>query len=174
MFVIGAVYLNVKVADMSQNPAYHPNVTAPFILKNIGFYLTATALSPRELGHTAQGQSDCRRTRRRRSPASQPARALRSAVLRSDTDPRCRHCGPYRVCSVHLLFRTRYDPGRNPFERPVISRRHDHAEKHGNCNRSGLVSLYRDVVRLGPHGAPDGRQRVFRVMILDPAPGGDR
>ncbi len=39
MFVVGAIYLKVKVADMSQNPSYSPHVTVAFILKNIGFYL---------------------------------------------------------------------------------------------------------------------------------------
>ena len=39
MFVVGAVYLKVKVADMSHNSAYDPHVTVAFILKNLGFYL---------------------------------------------------------------------------------------------------------------------------------------
>ena len=39
MFVVGAIYLKVKVADMSQNPDYHPHVTLPFVLKNVAVYL---------------------------------------------------------------------------------------------------------------------------------------
>jgi hypothetical protein len=39
MFVLGAIYLKVKVADMSQNPAYTPHVSVIFLLKNLGFYL---------------------------------------------------------------------------------------------------------------------------------------
>jgi hypothetical protein len=39
MLVAGGIYLKVKVADMSSNPAYHPTVTPDFVLKNIGFYL---------------------------------------------------------------------------------------------------------------------------------------
>ena len=39
MFVVGAIYLKVKLADMAPNPAYSPHVTVGFMLKNLGFYL---------------------------------------------------------------------------------------------------------------------------------------
>jgi hypothetical protein len=39
MFVVGAIYLKVKVADMGQNTSYHPHVTVGFIVKNIGLYM---------------------------------------------------------------------------------------------------------------------------------------
>ncbi len=39
MLVAGAIYLKVKVADMSHNPSYSPHVTTGFMLKNLGFYL---------------------------------------------------------------------------------------------------------------------------------------
>jgi hypothetical protein len=39
MFVADAVYLSVKVSDMSANPYYHPHVTLDFVLKNIAHYV---------------------------------------------------------------------------------------------------------------------------------------
>jgi hypothetical protein len=48
MFVAGIIYLKVKVADMSQNPAYHPTVTVAFIVKNIGFYLQQLLYLPED------------------------------------------------------------------------------------------------------------------------------
>lgn len=39
MLVVGALYLKVKVAEMSQNADYAPHVTFVFVLQNIGHYL---------------------------------------------------------------------------------------------------------------------------------------
>jgi hypothetical protein len=39
MFVVAAIYLKVKVADMSANPAYAPHATPRFILDNVTQYL---------------------------------------------------------------------------------------------------------------------------------------
>jgi hypothetical protein len=39
LFVAAAVYLKVKVPDMSQNAAYHPHVTVGFVLKNLAHYV---------------------------------------------------------------------------------------------------------------------------------------
>lgn len=48
MFVAGAFYLSVKVADMSPNSAYSPHVTADFMLKNLGFYLQQLLYFPED------------------------------------------------------------------------------------------------------------------------------
>src|SRR5262249_40675291 len=39
MFAVGALFLKIKVADMGQNPAYHPHVTVGFVVNNIGLYM---------------------------------------------------------------------------------------------------------------------------------------
>jgi hypothetical protein len=52
MFLVDALFLKVKVADMGQNPAYHPHVTFGFMLKNFSvylrelFYLPENTISP--------------------------------------------------------------------------------------------------------------------------------
>ncbi len=56
MFVVGAIYLKVKVAEMGQNSAYHPTVTVGFIVNNIGhylqelFYLPENSVTPAKSG----------------------------------------------------------------------------------------------------------------------------
>ena len=39
MFVVGAIYLKVKVPEMGQTEAYYPHATVGFIVKNIGLYM---------------------------------------------------------------------------------------------------------------------------------------
>jgi hypothetical protein len=46
MFVAAAIYTKVKVADMSVNPSYRPNVTASYILSNMGTYLEGLLYLP--------------------------------------------------------------------------------------------------------------------------------
>jgi hypothetical protein len=52
MFLVDALFLKVKVADMGQNPAYHPHVTFGFMVKNYAvylrelFYLPENSISP--------------------------------------------------------------------------------------------------------------------------------
>jgi hypothetical protein len=54
MFVIGAIYLKVKVADMGQNAAYAPHATVGWVVKNVAHYVRTLLYIPDTSVNTLQ------------------------------------------------------------------------------------------------------------------------
>ena len=52
MFVIAAIYLKVKVADLGQNAAYRPHATVGFVVKNVAHYVRTLLYIPETAANT--------------------------------------------------------------------------------------------------------------------------